>query len=351
MVDVTVSIVHASKPELTLDCLASLRADLGRRCSLEVVVLDNASEDGLAAAIAEHYPEVRLIRQRRRAGFGANQNTIIQSTKSRYVFVLNPDTRVPPGTIDGLVDYLDLHPEAAVAGPLVRGFDGVQQGSAWRLVTIPVQLVWALTLGRRGAVVSRGNAAKPVGAVGGSAMLIRRDALDQAGLFDEAYFMFGEEAELARRFERLGVERHYVPAVEVLHLGQGSTSRVPERQINEFWRSFELYLSRYHGPFEARLLRWLTGLGYALAVGAAGLARLVPSRLAPAGSESWNPLAYRLHVRNAFSRVRRPGLRELADDWNRSHGPEDASVESTSDSVQERAFAQHSIDQGRHRRE
>src|SRR5438874_10891882 len=106
MIDVTVSIVHASKPELTLDCLASLRADLERRSSVEVVVLDNASGDGLAAAIEEYSPGVRLIEQRRRAGFGANQNTIVRSTHSRYVFVLNPDTRVPPGTIDGLVDYL-----------------------------------------------------------------------------------------------------------------------------------------------------------------------------------------------------------------------------------------------------
>lgn len=345
MIDVTVSIVHASKPELTLDCLSSLRADPARRCTTEVVVLDNASEDGLAAAIAERHPEVRLIRQRRRAGFAANQNTIIRSSRSRYVFVLNPDTRVPPGTMDGLVDYLDLHSEAAVAGPLMRGFDGAQQGSAWRLVTIPVQLVWALTLGRRGAVVSRGDKAKRVDAIAGSAMLIRRETLEQAGLFDEAYFMFSEEADLARRFEGLGAERHYVPQVEVLHLGQQSTSHTLERQINEFWRSFDLYLSRYHSPFEARLLRWLTGLGYALAFGAAHLGRLVPARLAPAGSESWNPLAYRLHVQNAFGGVRQQGLRELADDWNRLHGPREHSKRPKSNGVQQRTFSEDSVGQ------
>jgi N-acetylglucosaminyl-diphospho-decaprenol L-rhamnosyltransferase len=333
MIDVTVSIVHASKSELTLDCLASLRADFERRSSVEIVVLDNASGEGLAIAIEEHFPEVKLIEQRHRAGFGANQNTIIRSTNSRYVFALNPDTCVPPGAIDGLVDYLDVHPEAAVAGPLIRGFDGVQQGSAWRLVTIPVQLVWALTLGQRGAVVSRGDKAKRVGAVAGSGMVLRRQALERAGLFDEAYFMFNEEAELARRFERLGLERHYVPTVEVLHLGQESTSHVPERQINEFWRSFELYLSRYHSPLEARLLRWLTGLGYALAVGAARLAGLVPARLLPSASASWNQLGYRLHVRNAFRGVRDPGLRELADDWNRAQGLDEASVGSTTDGV------------------
>jgi N-acetylglucosaminyl-diphospho-decaprenol L-rhamnosyltransferase len=350
-IDVTVSIVHASKPALTFDCLSSLQADSERRCSVEVVVLDNASGDGLGRAIKDRFPEVRVIEQQRRAGFGANQNTIIRSTSSRYVFVLNPDTRVPSGTLDGLVDYLDLHPEAAVVGPLMRGFDGVQQGSAWRLVTIPVQLVWALSLGKRGAVVSRGNKARRVGAVAGSAMLVRREAFERVGLFDERYFMFSEEAELARGFERLGFERHYLPTVEVLHLGQGSTAHVTERQINEFWRSFELYLSRYHSPLEARLLRWLTGLGYAFAVGAARLAGFLPAGLAPAASTSWNPLGYRLHVRNAYRGAQHPGLRELADEWNRARGFPESSADATTDSVEDRTFTAGTVGEAGQRRE
>jgi hypothetical protein len=95
----------------------------------------------------------------------------------------------------------------------------------------------------------------------------------------------------------------------------------------------------------------LTGLGYALAVGAARLARLMPSRLAPADSKSWNPLGYRLHVRNAFRRVRQPGLRELADDWNRLHSLDEASPGSTSGGVQQRTFTEHAVDQSGQRRE
>src|SRR2546429_4990849 len=130
VIDVTVSIVHASRPDLTVECLESLCADLGRRSSLEVVVLDNAAEDGLATCVRERYSDVQVISQPWRAGFSANQNMIIRSTKSRYVFVLNPDTRVPAGTIDGLVKYLDTHPEVAVAGPPLRGFHRAPQGPA-----------------------------------------------------------------------------------------------------------------------------------------------------------------------------------------------------------------------------
>lgn len=315
MIDVTVSIVHASRPELTLACLESLQRDSHRRSTVEVVVLDNAAADGLAASVRHHFPGVRIIEQTHRAGFGANQNSIVRATSSRYVFVLNPDTTVPAGTIDVLVAYLDEQPQVAVAGPLLRGFDGRHQGSAWRLMSVPVQLTWALTLGQFGAVVSRGSRARRVGAVSASAMLVRREALAAAGGFDEQYFMFSEEADLARRLERLGFERHYVPHVEVLHHGQASTSSFPERQVNEIWRSLDLYLWRYHPPRAARILRWLTGLGYALAVLPAA------ARDAIRREERGSSRGYRLQVRNAFRGVRDPGLRELAEEWNRSHRP------------------------------
>jgi GT2 family glycosyltransferase len=325
MTDVTISIVHASGPELTLECIQSLEADRARRCSVEVVVLDNASGDSFAESVRQHFPDVRLLEQPWRSGFGANQNEIIRSTESRYVFVLNPDTQVPRGTVDGLVDYLDAHPTVGVVGPLIRGFDGIQQGSAWRLVSVPVQLAWALTIGRLGAVVAPRHEPRRVGAVSACAMLVRREALEAVGLFDEAYFMFNEEADLARRLDRVGIERHYLSKFEVLHHGQKSTADVPERQVNEVWSSFDLYLERYHSPFVANVLRWLTGFGYALAVPVAEVARRLPERLTPLSASSANPGVYRLHVRNAFRGTRKPGLRDLATDWNRVQGVEPSS--------------------------
>jgi GT2 family glycosyltransferase len=320
VIDVTVSIVHASGPELTLACLDSLARDSGCRSSVEVVVLDNAAEDGLVAAVIDRFPDVRVIEQPWRAGFGANHNAILRATTGRYVFILNPDTVVPAGTIDGLVAYLDAHPEVAVAGPLLRGFDGRQQYSALRLMSIPVQAVWALSLGQLGAVMSRVDHPMAVGTVGGTAMLVRREPFERIGGFDEDFFMYSEEADLARRFDRVGLERHFVPTVEVLHHRLQSTASVPERRINEVWRSLELYLAKHHGRLEAKILRWLTGLGYALAVVPAELGRWLPSRLQPPRSGSWDARAHRLQARNAFKGLQGPGLRELAEEWNRARG-------------------------------
>jgi GT2 family glycosyltransferase len=312
--DVTVSIVNTNGRELLLDCLQSLS---GTRA--DVVVLDNASEDGSVAAVRERFPQVRVIAQEFRAGFGANHNRVIGTSSATYVLVLNEDTLVPEGTIEGLVAYLDEHPDVAVAGPIIRGFDGRQQGSAWRLMTVPVQLVWALTLGRRGALQSRGRVPKAVGAVSASAMLVRRDALEEVGGFDEEYFMFSEEADLARRLAAHGYECHYVPTVEVIHLGQHSTTSFPEHQVNEIWRSLGIYLKRYHSPTASQVLRWLTGVGYGLGVLAIAVARVVPPRFRPHAAAGSGLATYRLHVCNALHGVRGPGLRERADEWNRAH--------------------------------
>jgi GT2 family glycosyltransferase len=198
-VDVTISIVTGASAQLANRCLDVFKQDVARAISLDIVVLDNASSDGTADRIAEGHPEVRVIRQDYRAGFGANHNTIIRSTQSRYVYVVNDDTETPAGVLEEIVAYMDAHPRCAVAGPRIIGADGKQQPSAWRLMTLWVQLVWALSLGQRGAVVSRGSVPRIVGAVSGCAMLVRRDALEAVGCFDERYFMFSEEADLAQR--------------------------------------------------------------------------------------------------------------------------------------------------------
>lgn len=318
-VDVTISIVTGASAELANRCLDVFEQDTSRAISLGIVVLDNASSDETADRIAERHPEVRVIRQEYRAGFGANHNTIIRSTRSRYVYVVNDDTETPSGVLEGIVAYMDAHPRCAVAGPRIIGADGRQQPSAWRLMTLWVQLVWALSLGQLGAVVSRGPVPRVVGAVSGCAMLLRRDAFEAVGCFDERYFMFSEEADLAQRLRRHGYEVHYVPSVEVMHHGQGSTLSVPERRINEHWRSFRLYTDRWHTRIEAAMLAWLTGVGYALAWIVTRCLRLLPRRLRPGAAEGAAADIYMTHVRRAFGGAPPPGLRELAEEFNRLH--------------------------------
>src|SRR4029079_13805466 len=127
-VSLTVSIVNHS----ARDTLRPLRARLSEE---DVVVLDNASEDGSVAAVRAEFPGVRVIEQDFRAGFGANHNRVIRETEGEYVLLLSHDAEPEPGAVETLRAFADAHPRAAVVAPRLRFPDGRDQVSAWRFPT------------------------------------------------------------------------------------------------------------------------------------------------------------------------------------------------------------------------
>lgn len=316
--DVSVSIVNTSSRELLLACLASLEGDLHGPITVEVVVLDNASEDGSAEAVAELFPWARVIAQPFRAGFGANHNAVIRATTGRYLYVLNEDATVEPGSFERLVGYLDEHPAVAALAPRIRYPDGREQASAWRFPTPGAAALGALTLARAGIVQSGGDETRPVDWAMACALLLRRGALDEAGLFDEGFFIYSEETDLARRFEAAGYETHYFPAVTAFHHVSQFSARIPERRIAEEWRSRRRYWHKHHSRSGARIAGLLTGVQYAVRAVVASVAVRLPGR--PLGRlDRAAPARFRLHARSAWRGPQGPGLRELAVDWNRAH--------------------------------
>jgi GT2 family glycosyltransferase len=312
--DVSVSVVNTSSRDLLLACLASLEEDLGGPCTVEVVVLDNASEDGSAEAVRERFPWARVIAQPYRAGFGANHNAVIRATSGRYVYVLNEDATVEPGSFERLVRYLDAHPEVAALAPRIRYPDGREQASAWRFPTPGAAALGALTLARAGIVQSGGGETRRVDWAMACALLLRRSALDEVGLFDEGFFIYSEETDLLRRLAAAGYETHYLPAVTAFHHVSQFSAGIPERRIAEEWRSRRRYWRKHHTRAGASIARLLTGWQYAARAAIAAVAVRFGrfDRTAPA--------RFRLHARNAWFGQQGPGLRELADDWNRAHG-------------------------------
>jgi GT2 family glycosyltransferase len=298
--DLSVSIVNTNSRELLLACLESLAGN-----EAEIVVLDNASEDGSAEAVRERFPGVRVIAQPHRAGFGANHNTVIRATTGRYVYVLNEDTTAGDWGFGALTAYLDAHPRVAALGPRIVYPDGRLQDSAWRFPTPLVSTVALATLGRLGVTQSRGVAPRAVDWVTGAAVVFRREALDEVGLFDEGFFLYSEEVDLQARLHRAGWEVHYFPRVSVVHHESQFSTDIPERRINEMWRSRHRYWRKHHSGAGARVAALATGAQYAARAALSAVARRDPS----VGARM------RLHARDAW-RVKGPGLRELADDWN-----------------------------------
>jgi GT2 family glycosyltransferase len=318
--DVSISVVNTSSREFLLPCLRSLEADRDRRCTVEVVVLDNASDDGSAEAVREAFPWVRVIEQGYRAGFGANHNTVIRATRGRYVYVLNEDTTSEPGGLDRLVAYMDEHPNVGALGPRVVYPGGRHQASAWRFPTPGAAALGALTLGRVGIVQSGGKAARRVDWAMACSLLLRREALDEVGLFDERFFIYAEETDLCRRLASAGWETHYLPSATVVHHVSQFTAGVPERRINEHWRSRERYWAKHHSRLGARAAALLTGWQFAVRAALAPVLLRLPARVRPPGLTREVAAQFRLHARNAWRGVSGPGIAELADDWNRRHG-------------------------------
>lgn len=296
MTDLSVSIVNTRSRELLLACLETLPR------GADVVVLDNASEDGSVDAVRERYPDVRVLAQDFRAGFGANHNTVIRATDGRYVYVLNEDTTAGDWAFDRIVAYFEEHPRVAALGPRLVYPDGRQQDSAWRFPTPLVSSLGLLTLGKLGVKQSHGEAARPVDWVMGAALVLRRQALDEVGLFDEEFFLYSEEVDLQFRLRQAGWEVHYFPEATVVHHESQFSAEIPERRINEMWRSRHRYWHKHHGRAGARVAALATGAQYAVRAAAAPLAHRSRRRML-------------LHARDSW-RVEGPGLRELADDWN-----------------------------------
>jgi N-acetylglucosaminyl-diphospho-decaprenol L-rhamnosyltransferase len=297
LTDLSVSIVNTNSRELLLACLDTLRGT-----DAEIVVLDNASEDGSADAVRERFPDVRVLAQAFRAGFGANHNTVIRSTGARYVYVLNEDTTAGDWAFDRIVEYLDAHPHVAALGPRLVYPDGRLQDSAWRFPTPLVSTIGLLTVGKLGVTQSHGDTARTVDWVMGAALVLRREALEEVGLFDEEFFLYSEEVDLQVRLRQAGWEVHYFPEVTVVHHESQFSADIPERRINEMWRSRHRYWRKHHSGTGARVAALATGGQYAVRAVAAPLVRRNPRRML-------------LHTRDSW-RVTGPGLRELADEWN-----------------------------------
>ena len=296
MTDLSVSIVNTSSRELLLACLETLPR------GADIVVLDNASEDGSADAVRERFPDVRVLAQDFRAGFGANHNTVIRATDGRYVYVLNEDTTSADWAFEPIVAYLDAHPRVAALGPRVVYPDGRQQASAWRFPTPVVSALGLLTVGKLGVTQSHGEQVRAVDWVTGAALVLRREALEDVGLFDEEFFLYSEEVDLQFRLRQAGWEVHYFPDATVVHHESQFSAEIPERRINEMWRSRHRYWRKHHSGAGARVAALATGAQYAVRAAVAPLAHRSPRRML-------------LHARDAW-RVDGPGLRELADEWN-----------------------------------
>ncbi|HET7416172.1 MAG TPA: glycosyltransferase family 2 protein [Solirubrobacterales bacterium] len=294
-------VVNTNGREYLLACLAAIERNHPPDVEHEILVLDNASEDGSAEAVRELGGEIRLIALERRTGKAENDSTLMREAKGRYCLLLNEDSELRPGAAEALLEVMEREPKAAAATPQLLDSDGDPVPCAWRFPGVETALIGALFLHRWFTVQSKGSVVRSVDWAQSSALMVRREAAASVDFMDPEFFVYYDECDFAKRLREAGWHSLYVPEAEAVHHDQLSTDLAKGLpRIVEFHRNRDLYMRKHHGRGAALAVRALTAWTYALRALAA---TVLPSRSA---AVMW------AHARQALFPGRSESLRDRA---------------------------------------
>jgi N-acetylglucosaminyl-diphospho-decaprenol L-rhamnosyltransferase len=300
-------VVNTNGRELLLACLEAIERNTPPGLEHEVLVLDNASDDGSADAVQALDRDIRLIALDQRTGKAANDTRLLQEARGEYCLLLNEDSELQPGAVAALIGALRADKLAGAAGAQLLAPNGREVPCAWRLPGVGTALSGALFLHRAVTVESGGTATRPVGWVQSSAMLVRREAAERVGWLDPEFFVYSDETDFCKRLGDAGWRILYVPSARAIHHDQmAQDARGAERRIVEYHRGRDRYLRKHLGTARAALLRPLLAWPYLL--------RTLAALVLPGHS----PRRYWLHARQALRPASGEGLREAAEARNRA---------------------------------
>lgn len=212
--DISIIIVSYNTANLTLACLASLQTT--DELEKEIFVVDNASTDNSVTMILDRFPEVKIIANQENKGFGAANNQALKECRGCYIVFLNPDTTVKPDTLQKAVAFMEANQHVGLAGAKILNPDGTLQES--------VSYKYPGEKFTSGETVNlQGNIACVLGAF----MIARKPLLDELHGFDEDFFLYGEDQDLAWRIREKGFSIGYIEDAEVFHWGGQSEIATP----------------------------------------------------------------------------------------------------------------------------
>jgi len=284
-----------------LACLEAIERTHPAGVEGEILVLDNASSDGSAAAVRALGRDMRLIELQRLAGKAANHSTLLAEAKGRFCLLLNEDSELRPGAAAALLAALEGDPEAGAAGAQLLDSSGAPVPCAWRFPGVGTAMAGAFFLHRLFTVQSKGEATRRVDWAQSSALLVRRQAAIEVGYLDPAFFVYYDECDFCRRLADAGHPTLFVPTAEAVHHDQLSTdlsAGLP--RIVEFHRNRDLYMRKHHSRAAALAVRVLTAWAYALRALAALFIPRQPARV------------YWAHARQALFPDRGESIRDRA---------------------------------------
>jgi GT2 family glycosyltransferase len=243
---------------------------------LEYIVIDNASQDDSVEMVRSEFPQVHMHANAENVGAAKAYNQGVRLTRGEYILFLNPDTVIKEDILSGLVEFMEAHPQAGAASPQVLWPDGRHQLGVGGFAPGYLSFVghfWLLDrlLGRRlPSFMIQQNAYQgpptELDWLGAVCMITRRSAFDQAGLYDERFFIYAEDAEWGDRVRRTGFKIYYCPQFQVYHYLGGSSKAHPDQvpQSTLWLESLDIYLRLGNSRYKTVVMEGIAVLGYVL---------------------------------------------------------------------------------------
>ena len=242
----SVVIVNYNVRELLSECIKSVNTAL-TGIDGDIYVVDNNSSDGSVDYIRDHFPDVHVIANSDNQGFAHANNQAIRQTNSDYVLLLNPDTVVFEGTLRGCVDFMDAHPQCGGAGVRMLTREGTVAPESRRAIPTPWVAFLKMLGFTRKYYMSHLPWDKPgqIEVISGAFCMLRHKALDQIGLLDEDFFMYGEDIDLSYRLLKGGWENWFLP-YDIIHYKGESTQKSSFRYVHVFYQAMLIFFRKHY---------------------------------------------------------------------------------------------------------
>jgi len=262
-------IVNYNSTSCLLRCIESVYKDLDN-AAVNIYVADNNSKDHVQR-IAEQYPDIHLVMNKKNIGFGNAVNQCIEKSASPFLMLLNPDSIVIAGFFKLMLGYMEAHLDIGILGPAIYDHDMEVQGSA-RAFPTPITALFGRSafltrifpdnpITRRNILnkASDGKTPMPVDWVSGACMLVRREAVKEVGLMDRHFFMYWEDADWCRRMRQNGWGVFYYPQAGLIHYAGVSSEQNLIQSVVEFHKSaYYLFNKYYQSPLGiVKVIVWL----------------------------------------------------------------------------------------------
>ena len=254
----SVIIVNYNVKHYLEQCLESVRR-ASEGLQVEVFVVDNLSTDGSVAYLRKRFPGVTFIENKENVGFARANNQAIRLSKGKYVLLLNPDTIVGESTFKDFVAFMEAHPEAGGAGAYMLRTDGTFAPESRRGLPTPFVAFCKMSglvalfpksrlFGRYYMRYLNEDEASEIEVISGAFMWLRREALEKAGLLDEAFFMYGEDIDLSYRIMKGGYKNYFLPS-RMLHYKGESTEKSSYRYVYTFYQAMRLFFRKHYAHY------------------------------------------------------------------------------------------------------